>query len=289
MKPVTVFTATGSVGCHVVSGLSEAEVPVRAVTRDVSRARTLFDSENLAIDGVEFLQLDLTDRTAVASAVEGSGQVYLASNDSPEQVETEVTIAEASLEAGATHIVKLSSCDAAPDALFSWARHHAAIEQRIAALTTDFSFLRPHYFMQNLFSFADEIESTGAISLPAGDGRIAMIDACDIAAVAVALLVPGTPIRRTAELTGPEPVSFATVAAAISAATGADANYRPCTEQEFLSNPYGEPSPEIARVYRDVADGVLDVRTDEVEAISGQRPRSVEQFAKDYADRFKAS
>ena len=155
-------------------------------------------------------------------------------------------------------------------------------------MTTEFSILRPHYFMQNLFS--EVIDST--ISLPAGDGKIGMIDARDIASVAAKLLLDESPLRRTAELTGPEPVSFSRVAAAVGAATGTRTTYFPTTEQEYVEKMVstGHSSAEdarvIARVYQDVEEGILDVHTDEVEQITGKKPRSIEHFAVDYAAQF---
>ncbi len=286
MKPVLVLGATGKVGRHVVSGLADARVPVRAITRDATRAKETFAAENLSIAGAEFIQADVRDLDAIRVAAEGCGQAYVASSDVPEQVEMEVNAVKAALEAGVGPIVKLSSCDAAPDAPFSWARQHDEIEREISSLTTEFSHLRPHYFMQNLFT--EVIDNV--IYLPAGDGRLGIIDARDIAATAVKLLVDETPLRRTAELTGPEPVSFSRIASAITAATNTEVVYEPCTEQEFLDRmtARGQSSSEIARVYRDVSDGVLDMHTDEVEKITGRAPRTIEQFALDYAERFSS-
>jgi uncharacterized protein YbjT (DUF2867 family) len=293
LKPVLVLTATGRIGRHVVAGLSEAGVQVRAVTRDEKRAREMFTSQGLAMGVVEFVQADVHDGAAVRAAAEGCGQAYIASSDDPEQVQMEVEAARVALDAGAEHIVKLSSCDAAADAPFSWARHHAAIEEQIVGMTGEYSILRPHYFMQNLLSLAGEIRCTGAISIPTGEGRIGMIDARDIAAVAVKLLTEENPVRRTVELTGPEPVSFARVVAEISGAIGAPVTFLATTDEKYLRRLIDEESmaagqaAEVARVYTDVRDGVLDVQTDEVEKIIGRRPRTVEQFAIDYAAQFR--
>ena len=280
-----VLTATGQVGRHVVAGLLEAGTQVRALTRDAARAEALFFTEGLALDGVDFVEADVRDLHAIRTVARGCDQAYVATVDDADQVQIETDAVRMLLEADVEHIVKLSSCDAAPDAPFSWARQHAAIEEQIAGMTDEYSFLRPHYFMQNLFS--DVIGRV--ISLPAGDGRIGMIDARDIAAVAAKLLADESPLRRTAELTGPEPVSFSRVAAAISAATDAPIAYEPPTEQEYLRRMAegNNMSVEVAGIYRQVKDGMLDVYSDEVEKITGRQPRSIEQFAIDYAERFR--
>lgn len=295
MNPVLVLAATGQVGRYVVAGLSKNGVRVRAVTRDATRAEKLFEAEKLPLAGVEFVRADMHDAAAIKRAAEGCGQAYIASGDSPDQVEMEVSAAKTALNAGVTHIVKLSSCDAAPGAPFAWARHHAAIEQHITDLTTEYSFLRSHYFMQNLFSFAKEVHETGAVSLPTGDGRIGMIDARDISAVAVSLLASAKPIRRTAELTGPSPITFEEVAAAIGHACERLISFDNISDADYLrrlvdhENMSPEHAKELARVYKDVRDGVLDIRTDEVEKITGSKPRAIQQFAADYADHFRAN
>lgn len=289
---VLVTAATGSVGRHVVGGLSRAGIAVRAVTRDPARAAGLFDRESLSAIGVEFIQADMADRDAMRRAASGCSQAYIASADSPQQVQQEVDSARAALDAGATHVIKLSSCDAAPAAPYAWARHHAEIEAQIMAMTPDFTFLRPHFFMQNLFSFADELKRSGVVSVPAADGRLGMIDARDIAAVAVKLLLDAAQLRRTVELTGPCPASYVDVAAAISSATGQKIRYENISEGAYLrtlterQKVAPDDAADIIRLYRDVRSGMFDTRTGEVEAITGNRPRSIGQFAQDYARRF---
>lgn len=279
-----VLTATGKVGRHVVDGLSANSVPIKAVTRDEARARALFAAEGLDTADVEFVEADVSDLPTIRAAAQGCGQAYVATVDDADQVQIETGAVRTLLETGIYHIVKLSSCDAASDAPFSWARQHAAIEQQIADMTTEFSILRPHYFMQNVFS--DLID--GVISLPAGKGLIGMIDARDIAAVAVKLLTDESPLRRTAELTGPEPVSFSRVAAAISAATNAPVVYEQLTKAQYLHRMAKgkNMSVEVVGIYQQVKDGMLDVYSDEVEKITGRQSCSIEQFAIDYATRF---
>jgi uncharacterized protein YbjT (DUF2867 family) len=160
-------------------------------------------------------------------------------------------------------------------------------------MTENFSFLRPHFFMQNLFDFAGEVRHNGAVSVSAGDGRMGMIDARDIAAVATRLLLNGKPLRRGTELTGPAPVSFSEVASALSAATGQEVRYRDISEQEHLRRLVEEEkvtpdtAADIVSDYRDVRNGTRAIRTGEVEAITGRPPRSIRQFAADYAHQFK--
>ena len=63
--------------------------------------------------------------------------------------------------------------------------------------------LRPVFFMQNLFAMVRD----GTVATAARDGRVAMIDARDIAAAAVAALHHLPAEGRIYTLTGPEAVS----------------------------------------------------------------------------------
>lgn len=292
MKPVLVTAATGQVGRYVVKGLEAESVPVRALTRDVKRAEALFES--LGVKNAEVVQGDFTDAYSLRLAAKDCGQLFLASADHADQIEMEMNVVHACLEAGDVHIVKLSSCDASAGAPYSWARNHVAVETQIVMRTTDnFSFLRPHFFMQNLFAFADEVRRASSISVSAADGKYGMIDARDIANSAVHVLLNEKPIRRTAELTGPEPTSFSDVTSALSSALKREIRYENISDEEHLriltekQNVSQEDAADIIRNYQDMRTGAFAVSTDEVERLTGTQPRSIKQFAVDFAAEFK--
>lgn len=64
----------------------------------------------------------------------------------------------------------------------------------LPGLVAEWAVLRPSWFMQNLTGshlLGDGIRERGTITTATGAGRVALIDAADIAAVAVAVLVDG--------------------------------------------------------------------------------------------------
>lgn len=71
---VLVTGATGFTGGHLAANLARCGHQVRALVRPASRAR--FDRSALPGAGVEAVEGDLTDATAVARAVEGAEVVY---------------------------------------------------------------------------------------------------------------------------------------------------------------------------------------------------------------------
>ena len=291
--PVLVVGATGTIGRTVVAELMARGVAVRAFTRDPSRAAAVLQSDGGGRSGaVEIVKGDLNDRTSVRQAARGCSQLFITTADSPGQVEWEVDTVRTVLDAGADHIVKISSCDATADATYLWARHHYRIEQALRELTPRHSILRPHFFMQNLFSFSADVIGRGILSAPAGTGRLGMIDARDIGLAAAVLLAAGKPLGRSAELTGPSPVSFADVTDAIGAALGRAVRYEdvaPERHRQRMLQEEGttpEQAEDVLGVYADIRNGVLDRHTGEVQSITGRSPRPITRFASDYADRF---
>jgi uncharacterized protein YbjT (DUF2867 family) len=113
-----------------------------------------------------------------------------------------------------THIVKLSGL--APETLLI-GRWHRAIERRIEASGMAWTHLRPNAFMQNYITlYGNTIRGQSCFYTSDNGGRLALVDARDIAAVAVtALTTPGHE-GAVIRLTGPAALSNDEVAAILS-------------------------------------------------------------------------
>jgi uncharacterized protein YbjT (DUF2867 family) len=74
--------------------------------------------------------------------------------------------------------------------------------------------------MQGLLGFAESIKSGGKFFAAAADARVSVVDVRDNAAVAAAALTEPGHEGRTYTLTGPEALTHAEMAAAISDAIG---------------------------------------------------------------------
>jgi uncharacterized protein YbjT (DUF2867 family) len=93
-------------------------------------------------------------------------------------------------------------------------------EGAIATAGLPVTVVRPSWFMQNFTEsfFADGVAS-GAVVAPAGDGAEPFIDVVDIAAVAAGALT-GQVATGTYDVSGPQALTFAEVAAVLSERTG---------------------------------------------------------------------
>jgi len=91
-------------------------------------------------------------------------------------------------------------------------------------------------------------------------------------------------------ITGPEALTFAEVAAKLTAVAGRAFNYMPVSEAEFAQrlSLRGLPAPlaaDLAKEYALIgaAHHAFGVVTDTVPRLTRQPARSVDQFARDYA------
>ena len=216
-SPVLVTGATSSVGSAAIRQLAEAGRPVRALVRDRSKASRL-DPRAEVIVG------DLGRPDSLGPAFEGVERVLVISNGS-DLDRLEANAYEAAKQAGARHVVKLSGLGA------DWplyegtvfARWHTKSEERLKALGPAWTILRPCFFNSNVFAFG--VMERGGFFLPAGQGKEAVIDPVDIAAVAVKALTEPGHDSRVYELTGPELLGFGELTERLAAFTGASLVY----------------------------------------------------------------
>ena len=283
---VTVTGSSGTIGTEVVSLLSAAGAPTRAVLRDPHKARPL--------PHVAWLQADLGDAGLLEPALAGTKRLFLLTGNDPGFGRTQIGIVRAAEELGVEHIVKASALGAS-DHSKSWiGRDHWEVEQAIQRSGMPWTILRPHAFMQNwMGDLAESVKKEGVIYSPIGDGRVPFIDTRDIAAVAAEVLLhPEAHVGKKYVLTGGEAVGYADVAAALTAVTGRTISYRPISMEEARARmaARGAPSEAIDALLAIAAyqkdGGPTATVSPTVERVLGRAPRSMRDFVRDYAARF---
>ena len=211
--------ATGRIGSELVRELRARGLAVRALVHTPARATALTGQQ------VEMVPGDFADPDSLDRAVAGVEQVFLLSPPHPHQVQLQGNLVQAAQRAGVRHIVKLSALGASPDWPLPIPRWHWETEQQIEQAGFAFTHLRPNYFMQMILTLAPQVIQQGTLVVPAGAGRVSMVDARDIAAVAVAVLVEPGHAGQVYEITGPEALSFVDVAQQLTATTGRPVKY----------------------------------------------------------------
>jgi uncharacterized protein YbjT (DUF2867 family) len=148
--------------------------------------------------------------------------------------------------------------------------------------------------MQNLLRSAAVIAAQGVLVAAMQTGKIAMVDARDVAAVAVAALTSDGHVGKTYTITGPEALSFQEVAQKLAAATGRPVTYQdvPLATVQQEMEATGLPAwlvevrLEFAMALR---DGCAAVVTDTVQAVTGQPPRTFDAFAREHTALFRGA
>jgi len=190
---ILVTGATGHVGSELVRLLAEQGVPARALVHSPDKAAPI---QHL---GLETALGDYEQPDTLDAAMKGCDQLFLLSPPTPRQPQQEQHVIDAARRAGLDHVVKQSVPWAGPDAPVVFSRWHGQVEQHLAQSGLAYTLLRPSSFMQNFLMSAQQVADQGSLYGMFGEGRVAFIDARDIAAAAAELLTnlgtraPATP------------------------------------------------------------------------------------------------
>jgi NAD(P)H dehydrogenase (quinone) len=104
-------------------------------------------------------------------------------------------------------------------------RSHREIAVHLDASGLPVTNLAPSLFMENLLEAADTIRDQGTIFAPAGQGRVGFVAASDVAKVAARVLTSDGHVDQTYVLTGPQSLTYADVAARVSAVFARQVDY----------------------------------------------------------------
>jgi len=217
---ILIVGANGLVGSATLRQLTARGVPVRALVRSAEKAKTIAGPD------VETVVGDLERPDSLDVALEGVTRAFLISPLHSRQVEWQGNFVEAARRTGAVHIVKLSGLGTALDSPLRSGRWHAETERHIADAGLPWTHLHPPFFMQNLLRSAAAIAAQGMLVASMQAGKIAMVDARDVAAVAGAALTSDGHVGKTYTITGPEALSFQEVVTKLAVATGRPVTYQ---------------------------------------------------------------
>ncbi|MET0235804.1 MAG: SDR family oxidoreductase [Kibdelosporangium sp.] len=286
-RTLLITGATGTVSGALIGALQDSGFRLRALIRDESKAQPLRER------GVHAVVGDLGDPRSLPPAFDAVHDLWLLVPNGPRAAENSMNAVWAASQAGVERVVRLSAVRAAHDAPNRGGRLHALADHELEQSGLGWTILRPHWFMQNLLNDVADITTEGALRLDMGHGRVGMIDARDIAELAAKVLTDGPDAHhgKIYTPTGPRAISFAEVAAHFEQALGKPVRYIPSTHQDREKRLLGFGVPdwiagmltEYAQAY---ASGWGDFTTTDFEDVTGRRPRSVADFARDHADAF---
>jgi uncharacterized protein YbjT (DUF2867 family) len=281
---ILITGATGNVGSPLVQQLVAAGHQVRAFSNDAAARQKLGDK-------VEIANGSFDDAASVEAALRGVDKVYLLAPASPDEPRWEANFIAAAVKAGVKHVVYHSVAGASYEAN-AFGKWHRAGEKALEASGIAWTHLRPVGFMANALGWAATIKSQGAVYMPCGEGKMAVIDPRDIAAVAAAALTTAGHEGKVYDLTGPAAITVGEQAQAIADAIGKPVKYVDVPDGAARDSMLSQGWPAV------LADAMLEftnlVRaggaghvTDTVKAVTGKAPRTFADWARENAAAFR--
>lgn len=280
---ILITGASGNVGREVLKQAVVAGHRVRAAYQVLKRASIPA--------GVEAVCVDFNQQQTLQAALAGVEKVFLVGPPTDQLIPLERNAVDVIARSQVRHVVKLSAMGGR-DAIFP--RQHAESEDYIRSIGIPCTFIRPNGFMQNLVNYsAASIKAIGKFYGSEGDGKVSIIDIGDVAAVIVKTLSEGIHIGQAYTLTGPEALSNGQAAQKLSEVLGREIQFVNLSPDDLKTALISAGVPkwnaealiDLQRLYR---EGKASAVTEDVERVTGRKPRGLSQFLIENRQAFEA-
>ena len=297
-ETILVTGATGTVGSEVVKQIlsvkgekGEEGMIVKAAARSAN------DSTFRNLE-VQVVQLDYNKPDSLSTALRHADKLFLLTPFQSNMVDLTSNLVNEAKKAGVKYIVKQSVLGADAEPAITPSRLHRQAEKIIEESGIPFTFLRPNFFMQNFITFYSHfIKTQGAFYVPAGDAKASFVDVRDIAAVAVQVLNgnkngESKHIGKAYDITGGEAISYGQAAEILSKEIGKKVNYVNISDEDTRKGMKDMGADEwtissMIELFGATRADYLSEVSPAVEQITGNKPITFSQFARDYAGAFK--
>jgi len=287
MGKILVTGVTGHLGRAVLDKLL-AKVPasnVKVLVRDTAKA------EAFKALGVETAIGNYDDKASLVAAFQDTDKLYFVSgNDVANRGPQHENVVNAAVAAKVGHVVYTSfqRRNEAPNGPLAFiATTHLLAENMLKASGLTYTLLQHALYAEVIPMFVgDRVLETGIIFQPAGDGKTAFALRDDMAEAGVAVLTGEGHENKVYEITGSKAISYADIAAIITAATGKQVNYVSPTVEAFKEEltKAGVPAMYIglfAGFSTAVKDGEFAEVSGDLEKLIGRKSGSVEAYLKE--------
>ena len=211
---ILVIGGRSKIGAALIGELLGRGQQVRALVRAGEPAGSLPAAAE-AVTG------DLADEGSLVTAMAGVEKVFLLSSPHPDAVSWHRNAIDAARRTQVQLLVRSSILGADRESPAEFISAHTTCDRYLEDSGLPYVIVRPNLFLQNIpESTIPSIDASGTFYADAGEARISMVDTRDVAAVAaLALTEPGHAGARY-DVTGPEALSYADVAAKLTSRDG---------------------------------------------------------------------
>ena len=271
--------ASSTFGRAVVQAAAAAGHRPRLLVRDITQLPA-------ELRGYEALPADYTNGSALAQAFAGVTHLVLLTPLDGQMGEWHEALARAARAAGVTRVVQITGLGADAHSPIRRLRWLGDAEARVAAAGVKAWVLRPAVAMQSLLKHNPEIGIGGLLEAPFRRAKMPLVDARDVAAVALRVIESDEP-PRALELSGTKPLDYVEIARECSRACGHRIEYHDiCSPKARGSLEARGLSPRLIEALIEFWDyaaaGLVPVPiTDDIERVLGRAPHSLCDFLKE--------
>jgi uncharacterized protein YbjT (DUF2867 family) len=287
---ILVIGGRSKIGSALVGELVDRGKQMRALVRSAEASAGVAGA-------AEIVTGDLADEGSLVKAMAGIEKVFLLSSPHPNAVTWHRNAIDAARRTDVELLVRSSILGADRESPAEFINAHTVSDRYLEDSGLPFVVVRPNLFLQNLpESTIPSIDASGAFYVDAGRARISMVDTRDVAAVAAVVLTESGHTGEHYDLTGPEALSYADIAAKLTTAMGRQITYVAAPDEAVGQALLGAGLSEwftnaLVGLYQDYrrsgTNGYAAQITDTVERLTGRPPRSLDDLFHEIAPELK--
>ena len=285
---ILVIGGRSKIGAALIGDLLGRGQQVRALVRAGEPAGGL-------AAGAEAATGDLADESTLVAAMDGIEKVFLLSSPHPDAVSWHRNAIDAARRTEVQLLVRSSILGAERNPPAEFISAHTVSDRYLEDSGLPFVIVRPNLFLQNIpEATVPSIDAAGDFYVDAGEARISMVDARDVAAVAAVALTGRGQGGARYDVTGPEALSYTDVAAKLTRAMGRRITYIDAPDDAVRQALLGAGLSEwfasaLIGLYQDYrrsgTGGYAAQVTDTVQRLTGRPARSLDDLLGETAPR----
>lgn len=277
-QKIFIPAATGTIGSQIVKQLQKEHI---TFTAGLSKEPESNPSYDYAI-------INYADRASLETAFKGIDTLFLLFPIAADLMNYASNAIQVAKNAGVKNIVRSGAIGASVDSPYQLIQMHGQIDKIVEDSGINYTMIQPTGFMQNFVTFLGYPIKQGTVYNSNPSGRVAFVDARDIAAVCVKVIKnPAAFAKQKIEISGGEAFTIPQGLSKISAAIKRPINFVPISHQQAHDalKQYGA-SNYVANLIGSVElaseEGAMATVHDGVQNVLGRAPISFDQFVNDH-------